>query len=384
MKKNLLAVLFGFLIVGLMLSGLEIYFRLFVPPKELSFGFDPIPYVQSSESTLSPEMMQEIRQDPIASWDNIRPIEGAERFFFEGLDYSQKGLASFSLLNTQFAKPGSFRSRVYSRGGELLYDVKFTFDDRGRRITPIVPGAQKNILAFGDSYTLGEGVNDEQSFPYVLGTYRPSTQVFNFGIGGGSPNETLYEVTKIPDYRLPDLGNQEVTVLYTFMSDHMERLFCRSGCLTALENWKLAKPFYTLRDGKPYLEGTFFDRKALNLFYEWFNKSAVVQATGMVLPPRFTQAHFDFFATVMVEIRDTLKVKYPKLKFYVVMYPGNSHPYANDLTSACRNRGLNVLNYANVDTHVLSQGREKIAGDGHPSPITQMIFARLLNRDLPH
>ncbi|NUN06406.1 MAG: hypothetical protein HUU57_11655 [Bdellovibrio sp.] len=299
------------------------------------------------------------------------------------VDVSKQGPLGCCVLQGFFAPPGKVHSRAYTKHRDLLYDVHFTFDQRSRRITPEVSHARNALLAFGDSYTLGEGVNDEESFPYVLGTYRASTQVYNLGLMGGSANQTLYEVTKLPEKRLPDLPDQEVTAIYTFMVDHLERLICRSLCLTAQGMWRLNQPFYSLKNGRPYFEGAFSDRKVLNSFYTWFHQSAIVQGTGMVLPPQFTQEHFDFFATMMVEIRDVLKTKYPKLKFYVVMYPGSSDPYGSDLTAACKKRGLNVLNYASVDITGLAQKRERIAGEGHPSPIAHMILARLLNRDLP-
>lgn len=383
MKKNLLAVFFGFVLVGLVFGGVELFYRFFVPVKAPSFYAPPFFYVHSPEALISEEMLTQIKNDPIMAWKSRRSIADSERFFFEGLDISEKGKVGCCVIKGRFAAPGRIRSRVYSLQRDLLYDVQFTFDEYSRRITPLAPQARKALLALGDSYTLGEGVDDEHSFPWFLGTYRPGTQVYNLGISGGGPNSTLYEVSKLADRRLPDLRGQEVTALYTFMSDHMDRLFCPSSCLQPHGKWKLSLPFYSLQDGKPHFEGSFATRTRLNEFYSWFNKSAFVQRNGIVLPPQFTQAHFDFFATMMVEIRDTLKAQYPSLNFYVAMYPGNSFPYGNEVTTACRKKGLRVLNYANVDVGSLSQNREKIAGDGHPSPIAQMIFARLLDRDLP-
>lgn len=383
MKKNLLAVLVGLIITFLMLIVVETYYRVFVPPKSPSFAYESVPSVYAPEGSLSEELLRDIQGDATMKWNNLTSLYGAENFFLQGFDVSKKGQLGCCVLQGLFATPGKLRSRMYSKNRDLLYDAQFTFDERSRRITPEARQARKALLALGDSYTLGEGVNDQESFPYVLGTYRPATQVYNLGLMGGSPNQTLYEITKLPEKRLPDLPDQEVTAIYTFMADHLERLFCRSLCLTELGAWRMGQPFYSLKDGRPYFEGSFYDRKALNYFYSWFHKSAIVQGTGMVLPPQFTQEHFDFFATMMIEIRDSLRLRYANLHFYVVMYPGNSNPHADEIAAACKKKGLDVLNYANVDIKTLSQNREKIAGDGHPSPITHMIFARLLNRDLP-
>lgn len=382
MKNNIIAVILGIVLVGLSAGILEVYFRAFVPPKNDSYSFAPLSFVDVPEAHLSKELTAQIKEDPVMKWRGLRSASEND-FFSDGIDISQKGPLGCCVLKGYFASPGAVQSRVYSRRRELLYDAKFTFDQRGRRITPVADKPSKSLLLLGDSYSLGEGVDDEESFPYVLGTFRPSTQVYNLGLMGGSPNQTLYEVTRLPEKRLPDLPDHEVTAVYTFMADHMERLICRSLCLTPNGNWRLDQPFYSSRGGKPFFEGAFEDRKLLNSIYSLFHKSAIVQGMGLVLPPRFTQKDFDFFATVMIEVRDALRIKYPKLNFYVAMYPRDSHPYANEVTAACRRKGLNVLNYASVDTSTLAQGREKIVGDGHPSPIAHMIFARLLDRDLP-
>jgi hypothetical protein len=61
-------------------------------------------------------------------------------------------------------------AKGYIRGKEI-YDVTYTFDEAGLRIAPPeAPGTPDDcVLFFGDSYTLGEGVDDDETMPYRNG-----------------------------------------------------------------------------------------------------------------------------------------------------------------------------------------------------------------------
>jgi hypothetical protein len=86
---------------------------------------------------------------------------------------------------------------------------------------------------------------------------------------------------------------------------------------------------------------------------------------------------------VIEEARDYILRKYPGSDFYVAFYPRDSHPFGNILAQSCEAKGIKVLNYTNIDTYELTNMREMVPGDGHPSPLAHYIFAKLLDRDLP-
>lgn len=53
------------------------------------------------------------------------------------------------------------------------------------------PDGKTRILVFGDSFTFGDGVNDEKTYPYFLQKELPETEVLNFGENGYGHDQML-------------------------------------------------------------------------------------------------------------------------------------------------------------------------------------------------
>lgn len=74
---------------------------------------------------------------------------------------------------------------------KIIYDITYTFEKDGVRLTPNninLPQTAKRVLTIGDSFTLGEGVNDDQTlgnYLSVLGGYF----VVNRGGHGYGPHQ---------------------------------------------------------------------------------------------------------------------------------------------------------------------------------------------------
>ncbi len=85
-----------------------------------------------------------------------------------------------------------------SVGSERIYDVTYSIDDHGLRITPGVKAstaARGAFLFFGCSFTFGEGLNDDETLPYdfarELGFAYP---VVNLGFSGYGPHQMLKRI----------------------------------------------------------------------------------------------------------------------------------------------------------------------------------------------
>jgi hypothetical protein len=76
-----------------------------------------------------------------------------------------------------------------------VYDVLYTIDTSGFRISS--PNKEQNgikncILLMGDSFTFGEGVMDEETYPYKVGLItKGSTRTINLGLTGYGPHHML-------------------------------------------------------------------------------------------------------------------------------------------------------------------------------------------------
>ncbi|MEO8275530.1 MAG: SGNH/GDSL hydrolase family protein [Thermoanaerobaculia bacterium] len=113
---------------------------------------------------------------------------------------------------------------------------------RGAREFPVTktPGVTR-IALFGDSFTFGEGVGDEETYASQIERLAPGVEVMNFGVHGyGLDQMLLYVREALPEYR-PDV------VLVGAIADDFLR-----NMLTFRD---FAKPRFELREGRLDLEG---------------------------------------------------------------------------------------------------------------------------------
>ena len=87
--------------------------------------------------------------------------------------------------------------RVHSRRyfkQELISDVVYTINSDGLRIAPPTrEGQRKGCVVFlGDSFTFGDGVNDEETFPYQVGLKTEGQySIYNFAMSGYGAHQML-------------------------------------------------------------------------------------------------------------------------------------------------------------------------------------------------
>ena len=77
------------------------------------------------------------------------------------------------------------RANARDRDRGFDFDVTYTVDANGRRVTPSPNTPRATILLAGDSFTFGTGVEDRETYAYLLGAeYWPDVKVVNAGVGG--------------------------------------------------------------------------------------------------------------------------------------------------------------------------------------------------------
>jgi hypothetical protein len=76
--------------------------------------------------------------------------------------------------------PGARTSQLGRR-----YFASYATDAEGNRVMPAPVAARSTVMFLGDSFTFGAGVNDDQTFPFVLATeHWTDVRVINAGVGG--------------------------------------------------------------------------------------------------------------------------------------------------------------------------------------------------------
>lgn len=95
-------------------------------------------------------------------------------------------------------------------------------DDHSRRswTTPVKPDQHHEVLLVGCSFTQGFGVEDQDTFAYLLNARYPHVMFHNFGTGGYGTYQSLLRIKQ--NLAQPD-ANAIPLVIYGFIDLHLQR-----------------------------------------------------------------------------------------------------------------------------------------------------------------
>ena len=138
------------------------------------------------------------------------------------------------------AKPGRYIFRYTRRQGGALehLDSVVTINGDGTRFTGNAPAAPaRQIHVLGDSFVFGDGVNDEQTFSFLLQSAFPRDAVHLHALGGYSWANALVTMDRIKDQIRPG----DIVILgYAFY--YKERHVAAPGRLRDISSW-MARSF---------------------------------------------------------------------------------------------------------------------------------------------
>lgn len=140
-----------------------------------------------------------------------------------------------------------------THNGTTIYNVSYTTDEFGWRITPSSKvDSSSCVLFFGDSFTIGEGVQDNETLPFYFGTHT-NARIYNFGFHGYGPHQALALVQSGEIARIVK-DCQSVLAIYESLPGHI----ARAGGFSPWEQGTNAPRFYldpsgSLKWGNAYL-----------------------------------------------------------------------------------------------------------------------------------
>ena len=118
--------------------------------------------------------------------------------------------------------------RILKSNNETIYKVTYTNDKNGWRATPNNNlGSNKCLLLFGDSFTYGEGINDNETLPFYLNKQSAQKyRIYNFGFHGYGAHQALAllksgEVKKVLS---KDKKCDEIIAIYESLPTHIARV----------------------------------------------------------------------------------------------------------------------------------------------------------------
>lgn len=256
------------------------------------------------------------------AWKNSDFVDGqSDRLSMEGTFvngfYDQgdnKGIADVGFI----ALPNKHVTAVRKLDSRVIFDASYTTGPDGFRIVPKVDNARRCVLLFGDSFTFGEGVNDDETTAAQLVTRsKGQVEVKNLGIGGWGPHQFLAGLQSGRFQRA--IGCKPTDAVYLMIAAHTARAAGRG-------KWDRFGPMFVVDDkGRPVRAGNFN-----TVGKSW---------RELVGFNRLTEdEEEELSATILSEASRELERLYPGIRFHVFLWDGVPDGVARRL----KDRGVSV------------------------------------------
>ena len=234
-----------------------------------------------------------------------------------------------------------------------------------------------HLLLVGDSFTFGEGVQDNETLPYYVSQLAPEYRAYNYGFSGYGPQQML--ATLQSETITAQVPEKEGIGIYVFIDAHVERAI---GSMYVHNAWGAEMPYYTVNwSGDVERQGNFTTgRPITSSLYQWLGTTEFARYYNLNIPGTLRAGHYWTTARIIAEARDTYKDKFNSDQFYVVVYPDEGD-YFEDIGPYFEEFGLKVLNY-NEWLKLASDEGLALKGDGHPTGKPNQIVAQWIANDL--
>ena len=267
------------------------------------------------------------------------------------------------------ARPNQTLHWTKKIGFTEIFDVIVTTNTDGFRVTPPAPNATRSIILFGCSYTFGHGVEDRETYPYLVGeALGGSFAAYNISFLGWGPHQLLAalrsglieSVVKEPP---------QVAVFLT-ITDHVRRVIGREEFPSMA-----SAPRFVLENGVAVSRGKFEDDPLRKRF----------SASDPGYWRSFAPEDFQLYGAVVKAARDEVLRRFPGTRFEVILWD-------TDVGNQARGPLLDALRahaiYPRLSDEFLTDGssdplRYMISKDElHPNPEGLRLLARFVETEL--
>jgi hypothetical protein len=266
------------------------------------------------------------------------------------------------------AKAGRHVTSRKLLGDRVIYDAVYTTGPDHFRV---VPNANEKpdrcVLLFGDSFTFGEGVNDDEtSAAQIVKKSEGRVAAKNLGISGWGPHQFLAGLQSGRFQRA--ITCTPTDAFYLMIPTHIARAAGRGV-------WDAHGPLFLLgADGRPVRHGNFDTDMGLG----WR------QLVGL---NRLTDGEeADLTAAILVEGARELKARYPGIHFRVLLWAIDREFSLEILERALRGMargGVEVHSMEEVIPHLAESWPQYVIPlEGHPNPRADERIADFIIRSV--
>ncbi|MBN9087721.1 MAG: hypothetical protein J0J01_12500 [Reyranella sp.] len=255
-------------------------------------------------------------------------------------------------------------------GDQRLYDVTYTIDAQGARVTPGSVDQAPTYIVMGDSYAFSEGVNDNETAASLFAQrLKPAAHVVNFGVPGwGATHQVRALETGLFDKAV--VGKVAAVIVWV-TPPHLERV-------TGDASWLGNAPRYDFgSDGKLHYSGTFTE-------YRWSHPWAglgYLARTHFRFVRRLTNEAMEreqakLYVALTARLKELVWERYGASLILLSNGPEPSPPASPDQPDlqylpafdGLRAIGAPVISVRNLLGPPSTWGAYFIPHDGHPTP----------------
>jgi hypothetical protein len=265
-----------------------------------------------------------------------------------------------------------------STSHESTYFQNYQYNEFGlRKIDPLLnnQNAHLFIVLAGDSNVFGDGLPDDKTLPVLLSKLKRNYNVYNFGLRGGGPHDSLY-FFKEHDFK-KIVKEDNGIYIYNFYPFLFERVI---GSKNYLKWCKRNSPYYYLEDHDQLkYGGNFNDRFFITSFYQFINRHKWLDYFIPKLP-QIHRWHIKLTAVIFHEMQSQFIKLYPKGKFLVVV----NNSYSDNPMYIWQNKQLEIyLKELKVDYRVVpivnDFQKKYLFNDGHINEAGQVIESQAIS-----
>jgi hypothetical protein len=262
---------------------------------------------------------------------------------------------------------------------EVVYEFTYDYDEHGQRIPPPLETrpAAGAIVCLGCSFTLGEGVPDELTYPYRIGELSGRRyEVRNFGFHGYGPHQALAALQSGWVDEVCDAAPR--LVLYLALQDHKARC-------AGYKSWDPRGPWYRVENGALRHVGRFDERPGppfgSELWLRQVARKSLVARRFVYEPAGNSSTDTALYEAIVLRMRQEVLERFPGAEFHVLASEGTPPWWESmaRLTAA----GVPVHRVdAMIPGLAAGQRLPTIPHDTHPSPEVYEGIARFVNETL--
>ena len=263
-------------------------------------------------------------------------------------------------------------------GNSLLFDVRFTIDKSGLRISPRGPGRQPEecVLFFGGSFTFGAGMNDKETMPYLAASrHLDKYRAYNFAYSGYGAHHMLAAL----QHQIVDniIDCQPRYTIYLGIADHIRRSANKAS-------WAQSGPEFILAEnGAATYRGQFRrDRDSVpEMIKARLRRSFIMQ----LLIERFlvTDADIALFTAIVDSSRRLVERRYDGNEFHVLVWDDNSR-LSEELVAGLKEKGIRVHLISEILPGFSDMPQQYVLSeqDGHPSREAHRFIATYVSEQI--